>query len=379
MLRHYRRLWVVLVAALLGAPLAMTFLAPEGDWMSADEMRPRATTPGVPHSLSDWGKLSGKLDGYLGDHFGFRRAMIHAHAILTRLVLRSGSALVQIGIDGWLFYQGDDTLRQNAGLLMREPWVLDSAETMRQSAGLLIREQRVLESAETINSIRTALARLGIRFIVASPPNSATIYPEQLPQWARNLGRWSEYDLMLDALASRGIKAIDLRPPLRAAKASGAVYLKHDTHWSALGAVVGFNTVADAAGHSGWQLDPAVVLAPATQRNGGDLARMLGIAQDVSEQSQTLTLTDDSVKLLAGPAILVLGDSFTETLFEPMVVANGRRFAWAHHALCGFDWTLIEQVHLDEVWWMPTERDFLCNAGVRPKSMPSMPGKTNPR
>jgi alginate O-acetyltransferase complex protein AlgJ len=351
MLRHYRRLWVVLVAALLGAPLAMTFLAPERDWMLADEMRSRATMPGVPHSLSDWRILPGELDAYLGDHFGFRHAMIHAQGILAHLILQSGNALVQIGTHGRLFYKGDDMLRQSAGLLMRE--------------------QRAIESAETINSIRTTLAKLGIRFIVASPPNSATIYPDQLPQWARNLGRRSEYDLMLDALASRGIKAIDLRPPLRAAKASGAVYLRHDTHWSALGAVVGFNTVANAAGHSGWQLDPTVVLAPAT-RNGGDLARMLGIAQDVSEQSQTLTLTDDSAKLLAGPPILVLGDSFTsnENLFERMVVANGRRFAFTHHEWCGFDWTLIEQVHPDEVWWMPTERYLLCNAGVRPKGMP---------
>jgi alginate O-acetyltransferase complex protein AlgJ len=341
----------VLVAALLGAPLAMTFLAPERDWMLADESRPRATMPGVPHSLSDWRILPGELDAYLGDHFGFRHAMIHTQGFLAHLILQSGNALVQIGTHGRLFYQGDDMLRQSAGLLMRE--------------------QRVIESAETINSIRTTLARLGIRFIVASPPNSAAIYPDQLPQWARNPGRRSEYDLMLDALASRGIKAIDLRPPLRAAKASGADYFRHDTHWSALGAVVGFNTVADAAGHPGWQLDPTAVLAPAT-RHGGDLARMLGIAQDVSEQSQTLTLTDDSVELLDGPPILVLGDSFTsnENLFERMVVANGRRFAWTHHELCGFDWTVIEQIHPDEVWWMPTERYLLCNAGVRPKGMP---------
>ena len=103
MLRHYQRFWVVLVGVLLSAPLAISMLAPENDWMLQDELRPRALLPEIPHSAREWRVLSGKLDAYLRDHFGLRRAMIHAHAALVHRMLHSGSAMVQIGSDGWLF------------------------------------------------------------------------------------------------------------------------------------------------------------------------------------------------------------------------------------------------------------------------------------
>jgi hypothetical protein len=35
---------------------------------------------------------------------------------------------------------------------------------------------------------------------------------------------------------------------------------------------------------------------------------------------------------------------------------------WIHHRYCGFDWRVIEKFRPDEVWWMPGERVFLCQA-----------------
>src|SRR5215470_4597564 len=209
MLRRYQRFWVVLVGALLSAPLAISMLAPENDWMLEDELRPRALLPEIPHSLGEWRVLSGKLDAYLRDHFGLRRAMIHMHAALVHRMLHSGNTMVQIGSDGWLFLRDE--------------------ETLQQSAGILLRESQVSETAETIASIRSALNKRGVRFVFVSPPNSATIYPDPLPAWARYRGGRTEYDLMLDALATQGIQAVDLRPILRAGRARGPVYYQHDS------------------------------------------------------------------------------------------------------------------------------------------------------
>jgi len=345
MLRRYQRFWVVLVGALLSAPLAISMLAPENDWMLEDELRPRALLPEIPHSLGEWRVLSGKLDAYLRDHFGLRRAMIHMHAAMVHRMLHSGNTMVQIGSDGWLFLRDE--------------------ETLQQSAGILLRESQVSETAETIASIRSALNKRGVRFVFVSPPNSATIYPDPLPAWARYRGGRTEYDLMLDALATQGIQAVDLRPILRAGRARGPVYYQHDSHWSPLGAVIGFNVVANAAGHPDWQLDPTLVLAPA-ERNGGDLARMLGIAQNLVEKTQVMTL---AAKPLSGsPIVLVIGDSFTQS-FPSMLSANGIRATWIHHGRCGLDWKSIEQAHPDEVWWVPTERYLLCKS--HPKGMPT--------
>ena len=293
------------------------------------------------------------------------REMTHAWSVVVHLWLRSGSTLVQVGRDGRLFFRGDDMVRQ--------------------SAGLLVRELRIIETADTINAVRAARRPLGIRLIFAPPPNSATIYPDLLPPWARNLGRLTEYDGLLAALAARGVQTVDLRPPLRAARAKGAVFFEHDTHWSPRGALAGFNAIVAAVRLNFWQFDPAVALASPTQRIGGDLARMLGVADATMEQTEELTLPSgqsesfrgvtmetflSTPKRPGGLTVLVLGDSFTPE-FSLMVNANTARFAWTHHEWCGFDWKWVERFHPDQVWWMPTERYALCVPGSRPKGMPA--------
>jgi alginate O-acetyltransferase complex protein AlgJ len=350
MRRRLAALWLVLVGVLLSAPLVIAIVAPQAGSVLEDEMRARATLPGFPFSLRQWRALPGKIDAYFRDHFGMRKELIHIHALLSHRILKTSNALVQIGDHDWLFLRSDKMLQQ--------------------SAGLLIREQQVIETADTIAHVRDVLASKGVRLIFASPPNSATIYADLLPEWARNQGRRTEYDLMLDALANRDVETVDLRLPLRAAREYGAVYFQHDTHWSARGAVLGFNAVAAAMGHNNWQFNPSVVLGPAVRREGGDLARMLDIAEDVAEWTEPLQLPSAPTKVSDRPHIVTVGDSFTGG-FAPFLVANGAGFTWIHHEWCGFDWNEIEAVHPDEVWWMPTERYMLCN-NVRPKGMPTI-------
>jgi alginate O-acetyltransferase complex protein AlgJ len=127
-------------------------------------------------------------------------------------------------------------------------------EAVRQSAGILMRDQLVRGTAEYLVSKRDALAQRGIRFLVASPPNTATIYAEELPSWARNQGKTTEYDLLLTEFSKRGVRAIDLRPVLRAARAEGGIYLRHDAHWAPRGALTAFNAIVEADGHPDWRM-----------------------------------------------------------------------------------------------------------------------------
>ena len=98
---------------------------------------------------------------------------------------------------------------------------------------------------------------------------------------------------MVTALVARGVRVVDLRPILRAARVEGSVYFKHDTHWTALGAIAAFNAVAAAAGHGLWVVDPDSALQPHGVMTGGDLARFLGLSSDLSEE----------VRYLAYPAL----------------------------------------------------------------------------
>jgi hypothetical protein len=365
MLRQYRRFWIVLAGLLLLTPMALEIVAPSSETMLSDELRVTAPPPDMPRTLDAWLALPPVLDAYLGDHFGLRLAMIRAHAVIAHLWLRSGNDMVMVGLGGSLFYRGD-----NAAV---------------QSAGLLVRPAQIDETVAVLAAMHTALAARGIRFLVAVPPNAATIYPDRLPRWARDQGRPTEYDLMLKALAARGIKAVDLRPALREARRAGGVYLRHNSHWNSRGALAAFDAIVAADGHPGWRLDPAAVLSPPVTIVGGDLARMLGVEHDVTEPVELLTSPGGNVEKFSpepfptflatadrsdNETIMVIGDSFTGGVFPDMVLAHAGRVAWTHHQFCAFDWTWIDQFHPNEVWWMPTERYIVCTPGLHPKNMP---------
>ncbi len=363
MLRRYHRFAVVWAVMMLAAPMIAGMLS-SGDNAAPSERR-EGPAPAFPRRESDWLLLPSRIDAYLLLRFGLRADMILARSIPLHLWLREGNADVEIGSDGRLFYRGHDAIHQ--------------------SAGLLIREARIAETTATIGNVRAALAAKGIRFVFASPPNAATVYPESLPAWERNDGRPTEYDMLLRALAARDVPVVDLRPVLQSARKNGMVFLKYDTHWSARGAVAAFNAVAAATGHADWHLDPAVVLGPPTRLANEDLPRMLGIANLLQDQTQFLTLSpaegeypgsedfphpfSSAPKQPGGPIIMVIGDSFTQD-FPTMIAANAARFVWIEHDSCAFDWTWIERFRPDEVWWMPTERLFLCWPGARPKGLP---------
>ena len=143
-----------------------------------------------------------------------------------------------IGRDGRLFYLGE--------------------EAVQQSAGLVMRDHRVSDTVDLIARMNAALHARGVKFLVAVPPNAATIYADDLPEWAKNRGRRTEYDLLLEGLAAHGVPAVDLRPAVQAARSGGPVFYMHDSHWTARGALAAFNAIVEADGRPDWRLDPGI-------------------------------------------------------------------------------------------------------------------------
>ncbi len=362
MLPPRRRYFCLLALILLATPLVWGMILPDSPELVHKEGRRLAPRPAVPENLAGWVELPGRVDAYLKDRFGLRHAMINLHKDLTRPVLLKVNTAALIGRDGRMFYEGN--------------------EMVRQSAGLVLRDQRVAEAAGMIASMRDALARRGIRFLVAIPPNSSTVYQDDLPIWAQARGRKTEYDLFLQDLAARGVKTVDLRPAMNAIRADGdEAYLLYDAHWTARGALAGFNAVVEADGHPDWRIDPATAIGPPQERKGGDVARILGVQDDVTEKAETLALPpsgkDDALSQdvmpdhvittgKEGPTVMVIGDFFTASYFPLMLSQHVGRAIWVHHHQCGFDWKLIDRFRPDEVWWAPTERFLICDPGVRP-------------
>ena len=360
MLLRRRRYLAIPTFLLLVTPLVVGFVRPDGPAAILKEGRILAPAPQIPKSSAAWLTLPGQVDVYLRDRFGLRHALIRAHKNLTKPMLGfGGSDSVLVGRNGHFFYLGEDAVRQ--------------------SAGLIVRDERVSQTVALLARMNAALAARGIKFLVAIPPNASTIYGDDLPHWAQNHGRRNEYDLMLDELAAKGVKAIDLRPAERQARSHGAAFFMHDTHWTPRGALAAFNTIVEADQRPDWRLDPKSALSEPKSHNGGDLARMLGV-ENLTERAEDLTPPPVQKALLSanpfsdyvatsnkpGPTVMLFGDSFTGGMFDRMLLPHAGRLIWLEHRRCGFDWKAIDRFHPNEVWWMPNERFLICNPGAEP-------------
>jgi alginate O-acetyltransferase complex protein AlgJ len=174
-----------------------------------------------------------------------------------------------------------------------------------------------------------------------------------------------------------------------AERVSGSVFYRHDSHWTFRGALAGYNALVEADSHPDWRIDPQTALSPPTRlkvrdlqetMGVGDLTRLLGTGEDDTESVQSLTLPPARTEPLAsdrygdyvassgksGPTIMVIGDSFTGSYFNRMILQHAGRMIWLEHRQCAFDWTAIDRFHPDEVWWMPTERLLLCDPNAAP-------------
>jgi alginate O-acetyltransferase complex protein AlgJ len=362
MLLRHRRYFALLTFLLLATPLVVGVVRPDSPELILKEGRVLAPAPQAPRSWEALRAFPAEVDAYLKDHFGLRQTMIHTHRDLSHPVVY-GSESVLIGRDGRMFYLG--------------------REMVRQSAGLVLRDQKVADAANMLAAMRDALARRGVRILVAVPPNSSTIYQDDLPVWAQNRGRKTEYDLFLTDLAARGVKAVDLRPVMRSVQSEAEAYLMHDTHWTARAALFAFNAIAEADGHPDWRLDPSTSIGPRSRRKGGDVARIIGVEDDVTEEVEGLTLADGGktqdlsqgpmpdyvlTSERLGPTVMVIGDSFTAGYFPSMLAQHVGRAIWLNHRECGFDWKWIDKYRPDEVWWVPTERFLICDEGARPRN-----------
>jgi alginate O-acetyltransferase complex protein AlgJ len=381
MLRRYRRFFAVAAFLVLATPLVVGLVKPDSAASILKEGRNPAPTPNAPDSPADWLTLPKEIDAYLKDRFGLRQAMIRLHKDLTKPLWVGESDVALIGASGRMYALPDDMVAQ--------------------SAGRAFRPQKVAEAANMVAAMNDALARRGVKFVVALPPNSSTIYQDDLPRWARNPGKKTEYDQLLEELAARGVKTVDLRPALEKARASGATYLLNDLHWNVSGALAGFNAVVEADGHPDWAIDPSAAIGPLTERKGGDIATVAGVADKAVEATPSLVLQPrgrdeplsqgldgriEGARDMAdhvivsgkpGPTIMVIGDSFTVAYFPLFLSQHVARAVWFHHEYCGFDWAWIDKIRPDEVWWMPVERYLICRPGQKLKNFPEGETKAN--
>ena len=359
LLARYRRPWAIVLLGLLAAPMAAQLAQPDARF-SVGEARMFAAAPTWPRTAQDLAAFPRNLDRWLGDHFGLRSELVRAHGLLRYSVGLPGDLRVVIGRDKWLFLNGDGTIAQSTGALMREAWVTAFAD--RAAA------------------LKARLAAGNTRLLVTVPPNGSTINRDRLPGWVGQAPAATEYDLMMRALAARNVPALDLRPALLAASSRTPTYRRTDTHWNKLGALVAYNAVAEALGRPDWIIDPARALRGFEPVEGGDLARLLAVSADVTDEEARIDLSaygpkppdpvpaatqsEESGDLIEtgrdGPTVVVVGDSFTRGYWQDYFALHTGRYVWIHHEQCGFVVSAVEAFKPDIVVLAPVERQMFC-------------------
>jgi alginate O-acetyltransferase complex protein AlgJ len=367
LLAHYRRPWVAIIVVLLAVPMLVQATR-EPQVVSEDEARTLSPAPAFPNSFGRWRLWPRYVDRYLADHFGLRDELVHLHGLIRYAIAApSIDSGVILGRDQQLFYAGD------AGF--------------EQATGRIMRPAAIVAFADRAAELQTQLNARNARFIVAIPPNAATILRARLPAWAADRPAMSEYDAMMAALAQRRVAAVDLRPSLLAADSIWPVYRRTDQHWNRLGALVAYNAVVDALGRPEWTVDPRRVLRGFGQVPGGDLARLLAVSAILVDEDATIdlsgyapapfklskvTIHPESGRDLVessgdltetgrkGPTVFVIGDSFTRHLWRDFFGLHAARYVWIYHEHCHFSREVLDRYSPDIVILAPLERYMIC-------------------
>ena len=212
---------------------------------------------------------------------------------------------VLYGRDGWLFYTGDNALENYKG-------------------SDILNDYEMYKLMEKFISISNICKEKNIKLNFSIFPNKEQVYADKMPSIkvtnrAKKLQRIEHYfnknsDLNfiypLDILIESRNSNID-------------TYLKEDTHWNSMGAMIGYSKIQEALGK-----EAPIYTYEEIPYSGGDLANMVGVGStyqsyDIKYKEEvSYTVVDDGYRryvetqssLSDDSRCLLIGDSFSNAL-----------------------------------------------------------------
>jgi len=252
-------------------------IAPEVDLV---ENRILAPFPKFPEERSGFEDFTSAMDRYLDDHFGFRNVLALLELRWSTLVAKKPVVQsVLFGRNGWLFYADDDAMTQYRNLLP------------------LMKEQSI-DLVKKIREQHEFCRNKGIRYLLLVAPNKISIYPEHKPSWLTAREAPNLMDQLVTSLRNEtDVPVVDLRRVMLEFKQESVygkdypLYWKTDTHWTRMGAFLACKGTIDTLRK--WfpkvpEINYSNVKTKIGFRNGGDLAKMVGMDQNVVEVSPVL-------------------------------------------------------------------------------------------
>jgi len=263
---------------------------------------------GVVNYLSD-------LEKWYDDNVGFRNEMVKLNSIGYRCLNTSQDKNKYIvGKNDFLFI-GDklkNAVSESTGAL------IFSAEELQNYYGNLAEVIRYFKSKK-------------IPVYIAIPPNKHTIYSEYLPDYL-NLLYPTKYDQIIEYLGNP-LNIIDLRAPIlnEKAKYDDLMFYKADSHWSKLGAYLGYLEIMKkiSADYPQIQVLNLKDFEVIENQQGGDLAYNANLMNWVNDFTINLTLNQplDSLHWIeSNEKFKTTGpDELVTKLFQKVTIKNKKK------------------------------------------------------
>ena len=213
------------------------------------------------------------------------------------LALKDLGKDVLAGRDGWFFYKPDVQF-------LIEPW------------------SGYDDVIGAIRAFRDALDARGIRLLVAPAPGKPSIYPDKITARAAYLDEpvSDRAREIIARLRQAGVDTVDLFTLFEQNRATTALYLQQDTHWSPDGMCLAVDEVASEILARGWLTKGPVnyTLKPVSIARHGDVLCMARSPQVLNtfppEQIECTQVTWEDTDYVYEDSpesdVLVLGDSF---------------------------------------------------------------------
>lgn len=237
-----------------------------GDYIDKEnyENRVAATTP--KFSLSTLQSYPKEYEEYFNDSVPFRSKLIEANSLIDYFIFkRSPVSRVILGKDDWLFYNPNGT---------------DGDPIADFTGANILSEEKMVECASNLISVRDTLLKQGKEFVVMIAPNKATIYSEYFPSNYRKAEQ-TKADLLVDYLKKNtDLTIVYPKDELLNAKTSlpnHLLYYKTDTHWNAIGAYIGANSLLSTLNVPQPSLDKIKIIEK--EKHAGDLVNMMAMSK----------------------------------------------------------------------------------------------------
>lgn len=244
-------LYVLLVFILLAVPFAGMLVTGASDSTEA-EKRDLAPLPSVQtEDGSPNLSYAQDLGTYFEDHFAFRNALVSVNGRLKQLVAGTtpGDEII-LGKDGWLFYSGtlDDYFRRDP-MTPRELFIV----------------------AHNLRLMQDYCEQRGAKFVFVIAANKNSLYPQYMPgNYLEGTGQTNAMAL-IPYLDAAGVRYADMHAAL--AGSDEILYYRTDSHWTDMGAALGFEHIMQVLGLPTPNFSAAPFVLRTDQQ--GDLEEML--------------------------------------------------------------------------------------------------------